>query len=102
MLVKEAAMLRRICILPALLLGTMPALAQFSGWNDNKEKLTPQGAPSGGYSSGGAYQQSRPPPPSGSVSCTKSFNAFYGKEIYVDNRASDATCMPPPPRYDNP
>jgi hypothetical protein len=93
-------MLRIIWPLSVLLLGTVPA--QSFDWFGIEKQMTPQGAPSGGPSTGGTYQPSQPSPPSGSISCAKSPNVFYGQDIYVDNRASDAICMPKPPRYDNP
>jgi hypothetical protein len=101
-------MQRVIWLCSALLLSTVPASAQLGTWQSNKQQMTPQGVPFGGNSSGGAYQQgqpappSRPSPPSG-ISCAKSFNPFYNAEIYEDRRASDAMCNPQsPPRYDNP
>jgi hypothetical protein len=94
--------LRIICLLSVLLFGTGPASAQIKTFDENMRDMTPKGAPFGGRSSGGAYQPSQPSPPSGSISCAKSPNAFFGKEIYADSRASDAMCIPPPPRYDNP
>jgi hypothetical protein len=100
--VKEVTMLRIIWPLSLLLLGVVPASAQIVPWRENQQELTPQGAPSGGYSSGGTYRPSQPSPPSDGISCAKSPNPFYAAEIYVDPRASDAMCMPPPPRYDNP
>jgi hypothetical protein len=96
-------MLRIIWPLSVLLLGTIPASAQLgSSWNSNKQQMTPQGAPFGGYSSGGAYQPSRPLPPRDDISCATTYSKFSGKNVYVDNRATDERCMPTPPRYDNP
>src|SRR5258708_4939058 len=60
-LVKETTMLHRICLLSVLLLSTVSASAQLSTWQSEKQRMTPQGAPSsGGYPVGGVYGPSQP------------------------------------------
>ena len=92
-------MLYRISLLSVLLIGAVPASAEFFNldWLGQKDKMTPQGAPS----SGSTYQPSQTSSTRGSISCDRVFNPFVNGQVYADSRASDDVCSPPPKVYPN-